>query len=66
MAKTSKCKKKSSVMTPAQRTVAENKTYRNKIAKLERQVRNNPEDHVAAYNLAIFKAEGVKAKGFAG
>ncbi len=57
------CKKKSSTKNLA---VAVANTFANKLAKLERQVRKNPSDHVAAYNLAIFKSEGSKGKGYAG
>ena len=58
-----KCKKKQTTKNLA---AAERQTYVNKLRKLERQVKRFPNDHVAAHNLAVFKAEGVKAKGFGG
>jgi hypothetical protein len=62
----SKCKKKARNLSAYDKAQKEHRTYRNKLARMERQVRNNPGDHVAIHNLAMFRAEGMKAKGFAG
>lgn len=66
MAKATKCKKKVRNLSAYEKAQKAHRTYRNKLAKLERQVRNNPNDHIAAYNLAVFRADGMKAKGYSG
>ena len=48
----SKCKKKSTTMSTAQRKLAEIRTRNNKLHKLEKQVRNNPDDLSARNALA--------------
>ena len=58
-----KCKKKS---TSKNLDLAMRRTYDNKVAKLERQVKKNPGDFVAVHNLAVYRAEGLKARGFGG
>jgi len=61
-----KCKKKQVILSAYDLELKKNRTYRNKLAKMERQVRKNPGDYVAVYNLAVFRAEGMKAKGYSG
>lgn len=63
----SKCKKKQrKPLSSFEKEMARNHTFQNKLRKLEKQVRENPNDQIAIYNLAMFRAEGRNAKGFAG
>jgi len=63
----SKCKKKQSKpLSSYERELKLKNTFDRKVRKLEKQVRNNPNDMIAAYNLAVFRKDGIKGKGWAG
>lgn len=56
--------KKDRMKKPAMdKVAAAQRTRKNKILKLEKQIRKNPNDHVAVYNLELINAG---EKGFAG
>lgn len=66
MAKATKCKKKARNLSAYEKELKVNRTFQNKLRKLEKQVAANPNDHIAAYNLAVFRKDGIKAKGYSG
>lgn len=63
----SKCKKKQrKPLSSYEQEVKRKNTFDRKMRKLEKQVRNNPNDEIAAYNLAVFRKDGINGKGWAG